>query len=206
MQVNISNVSNATKTPSFVVELPPQLDYSFRIIFLTVHSAYFIIVIFCSQLRKLSLIHMHHTNMIGLLTGIHYCIWIAWTAPNTGNPVLNLVLCRISETFWALSKFARCFSILVLAIYRLIAVYRVHLFKRIVNSIKIYLIAIASVWFVSALVFFPSKYITNTVPGLIMCYDGYSTSFASSTAYFVVTSFLVCLLIVLFERICLPKY
>lgn len=187
-----TNTSSTTETSptNWKIQLPPALDYTFRVIFFLVHLFYFVLVALIPSLRKISLVHMHHTNLIGLLTGLHYCIWIAWTAPSTPDPVLNTVLCELAEVFWALSKFARCFSILVLAAYRLVAVYRIHWFKRIVNSVSVSLIAIAFVWLASAVVFVLAKFPTHTLPGLIYCYDGYSTSIESTIIYYVVTSLL----------------
>lgn len=186
---NLTNNSNGGQS-STIIQLPPWTDYSFRIIFLTVHLAYFLVVAVFRDLQKLSLIHVHHTNLIGLLTGVHYCIWIAWSRPATGDSVVDNILCHISEAFWALSKVARCYSILVLAIYRLIAVYRIQLFKRIVKSTSAYFISILMVWLFPALIFVLSKFSSRSQPGLIMCYDGYSTSIQDSILYYVLSSFL----------------
>lgn len=186
----MENSSFSNTTVNLVVQLPPILDYSFRVVFLVIHAIYFVIVAIFPSLQKMSLIHVHHTNLIGLLNGIHYCIWISWNQPNTGNPAVDSFLCTFAETFWALSKFARCFSILVLAVYRVIAVYRVHLFKRIADSKVISFITMSLVWIVSAVIFIVSKFVAGTVPGLIYCYDGYSPSMEVSIIYYVITSVL----------------
>ena len=185
-----------------IVQIPDFLDYACRVLCLVVHAAYFVIVLSCKDLRKISLIHMHHTNLIGLLTAIHYCIWIAWTEPSTGNEQLNDILCSISEAFWALSKFARCYSILNLALYRMVAVFRVTLFKKIVKSIKIYAVSTIMVWVVSGVIFVIAKFSSHTLPGLIICYDGYSPNSEDSIQYYIITSILGFLLPFILVKIC----
>lgn len=109
---NISNSSlNETLVAQKVEQMPPVVDYSFRGLCFVIHAIYFLIVLFTKELQKISLIHMHHTNLIGLLTGFHYSIWIAWVQPATPYPELNVVLCTISDAFWAIIKYARCYSI-----------------------------------------------------------------------------------------------
>ena len=145
---NASNYSLIGNQSLRVVDIPPAFDYSARVFCLVIHSIYFIIVAISRDLKKMSLIHVHHVNFIGLLSSIHYCIWIAWSQPSTGNELINSVLCSISETVWALCKFARCYAILTLAIYRVVAVFRVNYFKKLVKSIKIYLISCILVWLI----------------------------------------------------------
>lgn len=185
----MENQTNSS-TSTLIIQLPPWTDYSFRIVFLLVHLAYFLVVGLFRELQKISLIHVHHTNLIGLLTGMHYCIWIAWSRPVTGDALADSILCHISEAFWALSKVARCYSILILAVYRLIAVYRINLFKRILKSTRVYFLSIFLVWLFPALIFVLSKFVSRSQPGLIMCYDGYSTVIQDSILYYVLSSFL----------------
>lgn len=151
---NISNSSlNETLVAQKVEQMPPVVDYSFRGLCFVIHAIYFLIVLFTKELQKISLIHMHHTNLIGLLTGFHYSIWIAWVQPATPYPELNVVLCTISDAFWAIIKYARCYSILVLAIYRLVAVFYVNKFKKLVRSLPMYALGIFLVWFVSSILY-----------------------------------------------------
>lgn len=177
-----------------VHSIPAFIDYTARALCLFIHIGYFFIVAFSKDLKKIPLIPMHHTNLIGLLTAIHYCIWITWNEPDTGNNTINNVLCHTSETFWALTKFSRSFSILILAIYRLVAVFRVTLFKKIVENLKLYLATVFLVWFVSAIVFLIAKFSSHTLPGLIFCYDGYSPNSQESIIYYIITSIFAYLL------------
>lgn len=186
--MNNTTLVNRTIIP--VQQMPVFIDYSARAFCLFVHSVYFILVLSQQELRKLSLIHMHHTNILGLITGLTYCIWIPWTLPNTGNKQLDSILCSFSELLWALIKFTRSYSIAVLAVYRLIAVYRVNLFKKIVKNIKLYVLSILMVWLVSSAVFFIGKYSSNTGPGPIYCIDGSSPVFINTLIYYVVISLL----------------
>lgn len=188
--VNISDIVNTTNTvDSHVIQMiPPVIDYTFRAICFIIHLIYFLTVLCYKELQLMSLLQMHHTNVIGLLTGLHYSIWIAWTAPNTGNKILDNILCSLSEAFWAISKYARCYSILVLAVYRLVAVFHTNTFNKLIKSLKLAMLSIFMVWLVSGAIFGLAKFTGHTLPGIIICYDGYSPILQNSIIYYVITS------------------
>jgi hypothetical protein len=188
--LNISEIGNTTNTiDSHVVQMiPTVIDYTFRAICFIIHLIYFLAVLCYKELQLMSLLQMHHTNMIGLLTGLHYSIWIAWTAPATGNKILDNILCSLSEAFWAISKYARCYSILVLAVYRLVAVFHTNTFNKLVKSLKLAILSIFMVWLVSGAIFSLAKFTGHTLPGIIICYDGYSPILQNSIIYYVITS------------------
>lgn len=106
------SVNQTIDVKKAVETVPPVVDYSVRVVFLLVHIMYIVIVLLNKDLQRRSLVQMHHTNIIGLITGIHYCIWIAWVYPNTTSPFLDNLICRLSEALWATCKYARCYSIL----------------------------------------------------------------------------------------------
>lgn len=143
-----SNSTSQIQSVAIINQLPPFIDFTVRGFCLLIHVVYFIIVASCKDLKKLSFIPMHHACLIGFVTALNYCIWIPWDKPNTGNSTLNSILCSLSEVIWALTKYCRCYSILVLALYRLVAVLWVNLFKRIVNSIRVYLLTTILVWII----------------------------------------------------------
>jgi hypothetical protein len=190
MSINGSNKSS----PSAGIiqqQIPPIIDAGFRVFDVLAHAIYFAFLIFYKELRTIPMFSMNHINMIGLLTGIHYCIWIPWNSPSTGNAQINALLCTISEVFWALSKFARGYAILVLAIYRFVAVFRPNLFKKLVKSWRFTLFSnICMVWLVSAIIYMIPKFWNNTTYGPNLCIDGYSPISANSINYYIFTAIL----------------
>jgi hypothetical protein len=171
-----------------LISLLAFLDYATRVFCLLTHLAYLLILLLNKELHERSMVQKHHTNLIGLLIGLHYCAWIGSSLPNTGNQALDVILCIISEFFWATSKYARGYSVLVLAIYRLIAVYKLNLFKEFVKSKVLATVSILIVWAISSLIFVVSKSLTHTLPGHIMCHDGYSPTLQNSIDYYLITS------------------
>lgn len=178
------NVSDITYS------LPKEVDYSMRVIALLFHIFYFSIVFVFKELQNISFIQMHHTNLIGFITTIHYTSWIKSNAPEFNDENLNNFFCSLSEATWALTKHARAYSILILAIYRVVAVFKMNFYKKIANSIKFTIFSILIVWLISGFIFLISKYSTHVMPGKIYCYDGYSSSIEKSLIYYSITSIL----------------
>lgn len=195
-------MENSTLNLSFIKSqdqtIPKEVDYAMRVFTLIVYIVYFIVVSLSKELKHLSFIHMHHTNLIGLFISAHYTVWIISDLPTFEDKNLNNVLCSLSETFWAVTKHARAYSILILAIYRVIAVFKVNIYKRFIKSKLISIGSISIVWIVSGLLFIISKFSARTLPGLIYCYDGYSTNAESSLLYYSVTSLVGYILPVVF--------
>lgn len=164
------------------------LDNIVRCFFLATHIFYVLIIILFKEYQKVSYFNMHHTNIIGLLHAIHYVAWINQTHPTFRNEYLNNVVCVMSEITWAVLKNARAYSIVVLAVFRYIAVFKSQLFSKIVNSLKFTLLSALFVWIVSPLIFVIAKYSSNTNPGTILCLDGSSTSEIDSIVYFLIAT------------------
>jgi hypothetical protein len=173
---------------SSLTQIPAGFDYAARVFCLTTHVIYLLILLLNKELHECSMIQKHHTNLIGLLIGLHYCAWIGSNSPNTGNQAVNNILCYLCEVLWAISKYARGYSVLVLASYRLIAVFRLSTFKKLIKSKLITLFSILIVWLVSILIFGVSRFLTNTSHGQIMCFDGYASNMKNALDYFIITS------------------
>jgi hypothetical protein len=184
-----SNISLSVNNSSSIEEISPLFDYATRVVCLVTHAVYLLVLIFNKELHEQSMIQKHHTNLIGLFIGVIYCAWIGSNSPNTGNQTMDAIVCAMSETLWPISKYARAYSLLILAIYRLIAVFRLNTFKKMIKSRMLSVFSILVVWLVSGLVFIVSKFSTNTQPHpIIMCTDGFSPNAQNSINYFVITS------------------
>ncbi|CAF0729871.1 unnamed protein product [Brachionus calyciflorus] len=178
------NSSNITENFEFSLT---NLDYIVRFLNLFAQLFYVIAIVYLKDLQALPLVPMHHTNLIGLINAIHYCLWIISNQPDLRNDTLNEIFCSVSEATWGITKYARAYSILVVAIYRLIGVTRLTLYKKITNS-KFAICSIIIVWFLSAFIFLVAKYSTQTTHGKIYCYDGYSPNLIQNLIYYLLTS------------------
>lgn len=178
------------------------LDNISRCILLGSHVFYFVLVLILKEFQNVSYFNVHHINLIGLFTGIHYCVWINKYSPFFINIDIIHTWCTLAEACWAILKYARTYSILVLALYRYLTVFKENKSYKFIYSFKFCFLIAFSVWLISALIYFVTKYVTNAEPGLILCFDGYSSTEAQSIIYFIVTSLVGLVLPILIE-ICL---
>lgn len=163
------------------------LDITLRMANLMAQIFYFVAVFFLKDLQCLPQVPMHHTNAIGLINAIHYCFWIEADQPTFSIKFLNEFFCTLSEVLWAVTKYARAYSILTVAVFRYIGVTQLTLYKKL-TTVKYTTISILINWLIASLVYLISKYATNTTYGTIYCYDGYSSNTQQSLNYFLLTS------------------
>lgn len=99
------------------------IDYIIRVIAVLIHCLYFGLVICFKTLQKRQGMYLHHVNLISLLYCLHYCAWIGNFWVDLGNSTLDHVFCYMSEIFWIFLKFARNYSLSLLAAYRLLYIF-----------------------------------------------------------------------------------
>ena len=165
------------------------LNIIFRFVFLITNAAYFIVLIFCKRIQKLTYFQTHHVNFLGLVQSVLLASWSFGNYPSFSNQVLNEMLCFMSEILWAILKHVRAYTIMVLAIYRILAVFWPKLYKRISRSLMCSILTGSFSWIVPILSFFIMKYSLGTINGFI-CSDGYSNYLESVLIYFGVTYFI----------------
>jgi len=68
---NSTNDTNPT-----LINLINIIEIIVRILFLTSPILYFVFVGISKELKKLTYINMHHINLKGLVTSVHFCVWI----------------------------------------------------------------------------------------------------------------------------------
>ena len=146
-----SLISNKTNETILRIPFLNDIDNMTRGIMLTVHVIYFVAVSIFKDFQSIAYFNINHINLIGLLTGIHYCIWINSTI--FYNQIISYSFCSISEATWAILKFARTYSILTLAIYRYLAVFKEFKFYKFISSFKYTLLSGLLVWFWQSLFF-----------------------------------------------------
>lgn len=164
------------------------LDIASRCFSLGAHLVYFAMVIFIKELRAVSLVYMHQVNFYGLLFELHFCAYIGSQNPSFQDPILNDVLCTISEISWSGLKYLRSYSVLLLAIFRMLAVVNSNLFRKWIKSTKWIAGCMVFQIFCCVLLTVFSKYVIKTTFGSVLCDDGFTNVFSDGIAYFILTS------------------
>ena len=91
---------------------------------------------------------------------------------------------------WATTKYFRSYSILMLAVYRLVAVIKIEWFKKWIKSIKIIICSFLVEFVICISFIIISKYSFGTTYGPVMCYDGFSENLSLGIRYFALTTVL----------------
>ena len=189
-EVNQTIMTNTTSSNPNLVDILTIADIIFRVAALGAHIFYFLVVIFIKEMRSISLLYMHQVNFYGLLFILHFVCYIGVTRPSFQDQALNDVLCTMSEILWSSLKYLRSYSVLLLALFRMVAVMKGQMFKKWVNSSKITLFTVIFSVILSIGFTFIFKFAFRNTSGSFYCYDGYSPVFVDGIKYFVFTSVL----------------
>ena len=94
----MNNWTNSTSSDEYSTlnDILSTIDNIFRVLLLATHLFYFVIVLLFREYQKISFINMHHTNVIGLLTGLHYCLWINKETIAFENQTLDNILLSLA--------------------------------------------------------------------------------------------------------------
>ena len=111
---NFSLVNPAEDIESYELLAIIYADYAIRVITLVCYICYFIFICFKSSFRTRQLIFLHNFNFIGLLYSIQYSAYIYSSRPSFENETLNGALCYFSSILWAILKYIRSYSALLL--------------------------------------------------------------------------------------------
>ena len=149
-----------------------------------VHLFYFWLIYKIVELRKLTLLYVHHCNFVSFLFNFHYIIYYHYIHPYFDDPKWIDITCTISEVFWAMLKLLRTYSILLIAVYRAVAVFKVNLYKKMNSSWVYIMIPLGVDYLICALIYLATKYGYQTKYGYLYCFDGFSPIFYNSISYF----------------------
>jgi hypothetical protein len=141
-------------------------------------------------LQKKTLLYVNHA----VVTSSFYIIiqfgYMFGTTPKFPDASLNAFLCSFSEFFWPFSTYIRSYSILLIAVYRYLAVFKLNVFKKI-NSSYWYLCApLLGIWLLAIAFPLLIKFSLQTSPSALFCLDGYSLLYERTILYFVFTQLL----------------
>lgn len=161
------------------------LDYFVRICAFFIHIAYLLFLVYFKEFQVRSMAFLHHVNIISLLYCIHYLFYIGNQTASFSNYTVNTVLCYISEIFWINLKFLRLYSLLLLAAYRYMSVFKITAYRNLTNNAYLMSSAIGLVWLFSIIMSFSLKYIFKTSNSSYFCYEGYSEYWLNSVLFFV---------------------
>jgi hypothetical protein len=184
--MQLDNYLNTTNTTEFLQNdhYLMLIDYSIRVVATLIHVFYFLIVFKSNELKKRTYIFLHHVNLVSLIYCIHYTCYIGNRYPNFSQIWLNHLLCTLSELLWMNLKLMRMYSIILLAIYRYIGVYKNSLFKEINKKSKYIYFLIALTWLISIILTLILKFSLQTTYSIWFCTNGNSQSILNSFLYF----------------------
>jgi hypothetical protein len=187
MMENISGIIEHNVTLS--LRVLSHIDFANRVISMIIFALYFVAIVVTKDLRTKKLLYVHHTNFIGFLLCLMYIFYTNETNPTLfSDPRFNQLLCSVSEFAWSMLKYLRPYSVLLIAIYRFIAVFSNGTFKRINNSAFYLALPIIIAWTVSLGLFLGTKFLFKTTHGYIFCMDGYNKEFRNVLGYLIVSS------------------
>jgi len=144
------------------------------------HGVYFLLVIFAKDLRTRSLIFINHAVLANSFYPLGNLVFQYVDPTTMANHNLVNILCSFFEIFWPFSIYTRMFSILLIAIYRYIAVFKLDLFKKINDSYLYLYTPIAATWIISMALTLIFKYAFKTTYSLTNCLNGFSPIFINS--------------------------
>lgn len=164
------------------------VDFGFRCSALLVYILYIMSYIKNKNLKAKPLILLNHVNFIYFLNMALLVSYINTRFPNTRDPAANRVLCVMTEFAWMILKYIKVYSLLVLAVYRYLAVFHIGWYKKL-NERLVYLLALIGVsWLLCVIMSVVLKYAFGTTYSIYFCTDGYSDELMNSILYYVVNS------------------
>lgn len=190
---NLSSLYNSTSSTAYPsTSILLYIDYVVRCVSLTIHLGYFIGAFTFKALRNIRNLFLHHINFISFLYCAHYCFYIGrYSFSDLASPVVNHVFCTLSEVAWISLKFLRVYSIVLLAFYRYMAVYKGSLFKKLNANLSYMVAIIIALWLASIGIALVLKYGLNIPYIEFYCLEGFSPYVANNIAYWTITIVLV---------------
>lgn len=184
--IQINNTLNSTTNIYWFYPILLTIDEVFRYYSFIVHLVYIVFLIMTKSSQKKTFMYTNVTAITSTFYVFIYFCYMFGTTPSTSSQSFNDFLCSTSEIFWPFSNLIRMYSILLIAIYRYIGVYKVNLYKKINKTNWMLISPIVFITLVSLLIPIVGKYIFQTSPYLnAFCQDGYSPVYANCLNYFI---------------------
>lgn len=180
-------MNSSNNTPAVYDHLYESLllvDNILRYFNVIIHLSYLVILAMSKSLQKRTMLYIHHATITNSVYGLMMFFYIFSPTPATGSKVLDKIICSLSEILWVFATYIRMYSILLISIYRYVAVFKISLYKKLNDSYFSLICPILVIWTLSLGFPIMSKYIFNTTHSAFFCIDGYSPIFLNSILYF----------------------
>lgn len=182
MSSNNSSNSTTHQTDALLDNLSIATDvFSFYCV--SLHLVYFVLVVFIKELRTRPLFFINHSVATNTIAPLAILTFQYFDPATVDNQTTVSIVCSIFEIYWSFSYYIRTYSILLIAVHRYMAVFKLEMFKKI-NSSNVYLIGlVVFVWVISFAFSFIFKYMFSTTYSLTFCFNGFSTVFLHALLY-----------------------
>ena len=183
--MNYSNLSNQT-----IAVVQDNLFYGltlvnqiFNYFCLAVHLTYLILMFALKDLHKRPLIFIHHAVIASIFYPASMLTFQYVDVSVISSPNVVTALCSFFEIFWPFSAYIRMYSVLLIAVHRYLAVFKLDLFKKINQSNVALFSCILASWIVSIGLTFTGKYAFSTTYSITYCLDGFSSIWLKCLLY-----------------------
>ncbi len=145
MSINETSNSTRTTTPQPQTTLDQLysalivIDFGIRVYGFVIFLIFTVFVIFSPCMRSKSSLYSTHCTFVCSIFNFMMFLYLLPISPNQ-------LQCTVSEIVWLFSNYIRSYSILILAIYRYIAVFKKELFKKINDSDLILAAPLIVIW------------------------------------------------------------
>ena len=170
--MNNSTILNKTQTAApidYLFKTLNTIDHASRYYCLFVHVVFFIVLAFSKYFHKRPMLYVNHATIVNCFYCISQTFYIFGDHPALGDETLNEIICSFSEIFWIFCIYIRMYSILLIAVYRYLAVFHLNLYKKLNESFIRLMVPLVLTWMVSIASPLISKYIFNTTHGYTLC-------------------------------------
>jgi hypothetical protein len=181
--MNNSNISTGTN-PDYLINTLLTIDSVVRYYGVLIHLAFVIVLGLSKDLRSRTLLYVNHATIVNSFYCIITFMYMFSDRPNFASEIINNILCSMSEIGWIFSSYIRMYSILLIAIYRYFAVFKINIYKKLNESLFLLIIPIIVVWAISIIFPLAFKYIFGTTRFIPFCLDGASSSYKITVMYF----------------------
>jgi hypothetical protein len=196
--MNTSLFTNFTNNQTNLSPSPYEFLFTVDLIFrwygFLIFVLFGIILIFSKSMHTKAYIYINHCVLVSSIYCYMMFVYLLDTRPNFSNALLNQILCSISEIVWIFGIYIRTYSILLIAIQRYIAVFKIGLFKKLNSSLINLSIPLIIIWAFSIAMPIITKYAFDTSASVVFCLDGYSPLFNNIISYIVVNYTLMIIL------------
>jgi hypothetical protein len=99
-----------------------------------IHFAYFLLLFVSSKIRQRTFLYVNHAIIVSTLNVLNIFAYVFGSQPNFEDQNLNKTLCTMGEIFWAFMLYQRTYSVLLIAMYRYLAVFKLTVYKKLNDS------------------------------------------------------------------------